>query len=422
MGLFKRKKEAIERAKRDEMHEIVCLYCFRGCKNDRIMFRALEAIDAEGYYAQPDKVLDSYRAKFNMGSAGELPVVLDPDHFGESSKGYHRGVLTSLEDDFGNITNNRICPRCHNDIPMSAGFAPSTIISVVGASQSGKSVFLTSLIHTLKTITPRNFAISCTPVNNEMGRRFKLEYEDPLILEGILLEPTQKERQQEPLVFTFSFLDESKPDINIAFFDVAGEGIVDTAYMDIYAAHIRSSSGIMFLVDPLQFRSVGRKIQLKNGLDYDLQYADEPTEVLSGLVEDYIYKQGGGVSNVPTAVVLTKTDLLEALGGEYVRRNSKLFTDFTHKGDFDLNEFYNIDGETDAFINNVDPNFSNALKRRFINLGFFAVSALGSKPDGQRVASFAPMRVDEPFLWILYRLGYIDGYDEGYGYGKNGKN
>ena len=412
MGLFKRKKEAIERAKRDEMHEIVCLFCFRSCKSDRVMFRALEAIDAEGYYAQPDKVLDNYREKFSMGSAGELPVVLDPDHFGESSKGYNRGVLASLEDDFGNVTTNRICPRCHNDIPRTAGYAPSTIISVVGASQSGKSVFLTSLIHTLKTVTPRNFQISCTPINNEMGRRFKLEYEDPLIDGGILLEPTQKEKQQEPLVFTLSFLDETKPDINIAFFDVAGEGIMDTAYMDIYAAHIRSSSGILFLVDPLQFKAVGRKIQLKNGLKYDLQYAGEPTEILSGLVEDYIYKQGGGMSDIPTAVVLTKTDLLEVLAndGEYVRQNSCIFNDCTHKGFFNLNEFYNIDVETDTFITNVDPNFSNALKRRFINLGFFAVSALGGKPDGQRVASFAPMRVDEPFLWILYRLGYIEGY------------
>jgi len=410
MGLFKRKKAAVEREKMGKTHEIVCLHCFRNFPPDRVMFRALESLDAEGYRAQYDQILDDYRARFHMDTAGELPAALDPDEFGEVNKGYHRGVLSSLKDDYGNLTTKRICPFCHNDIPQSAGFAPSTIISVVGASQSGKSVYLTSLIHTLKTVTPRNFPIFCTPINNEMGRKFKLEYEDPLIENGMLLDPTQKEKQQEPFIFTFSFSDGNKPEINIAFFDVAGEGMVDTAYMDIYASHIRNSSGILFLVDPLQFRSVGRKILLKNNLNYELRFADEPTDVLSGLVEDYIYKQGGGVSHIPTAVVLTKTDLLEALrnDGEYVRQDSHFFANYTHKGSFNMEEFYNIDGETDELIGDVDPNFRNALLRRFSNLGFFAVSALGMQPDGQRVASFTPIRVDEPFLWILHKLGYIE--------------
>ena len=413
MGLFRRKKEAIERAKMDKTHEIVCLYCFRNFTHDRVMFRALEAFDAEGYRAQFDHILDDYRAKFHMHTAGEIPVALDPDNFAEVSKGYHRGVLSSLKDDYENVTTKRICPHCHNDIPQSAGFAPSTIISVVGATQSGKSVYLTSLVHTLKTITPRNFPIFCTPISNEMGRKFKLEYEDPLIENGFLLDPTQKEKQQEPFIFTFSFSDGSKPEVSIAFFDVAGEGMVDTAYMDIYAANIRNSSGILFLVDPVQFRSIGRKIQLKNGLNFENSTPDEPTDVLSGLVEDYIYKQGGGVSEIPTAVVLTKTDLLEALqdDGEYVRQRSYMFSNYTHRTFFNLAEFDNIDEEVESFIAAADPNFRNALKRRFARLGFFAVSALGSKPEGQRVTSFAPVRVDEPFLWLLYQLGYIEGVE-----------
>jgi len=411
MGLFKRRKAAVERSKK--LCEIVCLHCFRNFPPDRVMFRALESLDAEGYRARHDQILDDYRARFHMDTAGELPAALDPDEFDEVNKGHHRGVLSSLRDDYGNLTTKRICPFCHNDIPQSAGFAPSTIISVVGATQSGKSVYLTSLIHTLKTVTPRNFPIFCTPISNEMGRKFKFEYEDPLIENGMLLNPTQKEKQQEPFIFTFSFSDDTKPEINIAFFDVAGEGMVDTSYMDIYAAHIRNSSGILFLVDPLQFRSVGRKILLKNNLDYELRFSDEPTDVLSGLVEDYIYKQGGGVSDIPTAVVLTKTDLLEALqaDGEYIHKDSHFFANYTHKGFFNMLEFYNIDGETDEFIGDVDPNFRNALKRRFSDLGFFAVSALGTQPDGQRVASFTPIRVDEPFLWLLFRLGYIEGRD-----------
>ncbi|MCL2204454.1 MAG: hypothetical protein FWB88_11020 [Defluviitaleaceae bacterium] len=413
MGLFKKKMEAVKRAKMDETHEIVCLYCFKNFDHDRVLFRALAAVDAEGYRACADAVLDAYRERFHMDEAGDLPVVLDPLDFNEVSKGYHRGILSALTDDHNQITTKRLCPFCHNDIPQSAGFAPSTIISFVGASQAGKSVYLTSLVHTLKTLTPRNFQIFCTPINNEMGRKFKVAYEDPLIENGCLLDPTQKEIQQEPFIFTFSFADGTLPEINIAFFDAAGEGMVDNGYMDIYASHIRNSSGVLFLVDPMQFRTIGKKIVLMNNLDYDPATTDEPVEVLTGLVENYIYKQASGISQIPTAVVLTKTDLLQPVQaeGEYIRADSHFFSNYTHKGYFDLDAFAQIHAEVDDFLNMVDPNFRNALKRRFAQLGFFAVSALGAHPDTirQRVASFAPVRVDEPFLWLLYKLGYISG-------------
>ncbi|MCL2500364.1 MAG: hypothetical protein FWE90_08515 [Defluviitaleaceae bacterium] len=418
MGLFKRKMEAVKRAKLEETHEIVCLYCFKNFNHDRVLFRALEHVDAEGYRACSDGALDAYRARFHMGEAGDLPVVLDPDDFNEVNKGYHRGILSSVTDDHNNVTTKRLCPYCHNDLPQSAGFSPGTIISFVGASQAGKSVYLTGLVHTLKTLTPRNFPIFCTPINNEMGRKFKLTYEDPLIENGFLPDPTQKERQQEPFIFTFSFTDGNLPEISIAFFDAAGEGMVDNGYMDIYASHIRNSSGVLFLVDPMQFRTVGKKIAMQNGMDFDPNQTDEPTEVLSGLVEDYIYKQASGVSKIPTAVVLTKTDLLRPLQaeGEYMRPDSLFFSNFTHKGSFNLEAFAQIDDEVDEFLEIVDPNFRNALKRRFAHLGFFAVSALGAQPlresgdtERQRVASFAPVRVDEPFLWLLYKLGYIKG-------------
>ena len=417
MGLFKKKKAAIEKTKIEQTHEIVCLYCFRNFDHDKVVFRAVEVLDVEGYRAETDQRLDDYRARFHLASAGQLPAVLYPSEFSEANKGYLRGILSSLRDDYNNLSNKRLCPYCHNAIPTSAGFTPSTIISVVGASQAGKSVYLTSLIHTLKNVTSHNFDVFCTPINNEMGWRFKYDYEDPLIENGYLLDPTQKEVFQEPLIFTFSFADGTKPEINIAFFDVAGEGMLDVGYMELFGAHVRNSSGILFLVDPQQFRSVGRRIQLLNRMNYDISGLSEPTEVLSSLVESYIYKQANGISHIPTAVVLTKTDLLEPLSyeGEYIRPRSNIFTRFTHRGDFNLTESDIINYEIDEFIQRVDPNFRNALKRRFANLGLFGVSALGAHPDviRQRVANFAPVRVDEPFLWILYKLGYLEGYYEG---------
>ena len=417
MGLFKSKKAAIERAKSEKTHEIICLYCFRNFKHEQVHFRALETMDIKGYKPEKDRKLDIYRARFQMGSAGELLPALAPEDFSEANKGYLKGILSSLRDDYNHLSTKRLCPYCHNSLPANAGFAPSTIISIVGASQAGKSVYLTSLIHTLKTVTSHNFDVFCTPFTGDMARKFKYDYEDPLLEKGYLLEPTQKDKFQEPLLFTFSFADGKKPEINIAFFDITEEAMLDVLYMELFATHVNNSSGVIFLVDPQQFRYIGRKIQILNRIEYDVTVVNDPTEALSSFVESYIHKQPNGISNIPTAMVLTKADLLEALSyeGEYIHPRSNIFNRFIHEGHFNLTESDIINYEVDEFLQLVDPNFRNALKRRFAHLGLFAVSALGTNPEvvRQRVSNFAPLRVDEPFLWILYKLGYIEGFYEG---------
>ncbi|VTR20136.1 Uncharacterised protein [Actinobacillus pleuropneumoniae] len=49
----------------------------------------------------------------------------------------------------------------------------------------------------------------------------------------------------------------------------------------------------------------------------------------------------------------------------------------------------------------------------FSNTAYFAVSALGSNPVDQKLQSVvSPIRVDEPFIWLLYKLKYIQGRED----------
>ena len=400
MGLLSKKKAKIKKAKDGQIHEIVCLYCFRNFAHDRVMFRCLER-----NRAQIDPVLDEYRAKFHMEPVGKLPVVLDPRDFREVNKVYHRGVLSSVKDKDGNITARRICPFCHNDLPNNAGFEPSNIISFVGTPSMDTAVFFTSLVYTLKTVTPRNFSIFCTQVNNEIGRKFKHEYEDSLVECGFLPDPKEK---APPFIFTFSFADDTKPEINIAFFDPL-DILEDDYYKDIYSAYKRNSSGIIFTIDPLQFGTISRKLQSANVLNSET-YSPDPVDIINDLTGDYTDK-ADKASNIPTAVVVTKTDLLESIknDNEYFRPRSRFFTNYVHKGSLNMDEIKNINDEADEFLKAACPNLKNAVQRRFKDVGFFAVSALGADPSiiNQKIAAISPRRVDEPFLWILYRLGYI---------------
>ena len=38
----------------------------------------------------------------------------------------------------------------------------------------------------------------------------------------------------------------------------------------------------------------------------------------------------------------------------------------------------------------------------------FAVSSLGSQPDGDTVGKIQPYRVMDPLVWILYKMGGFD--------------
>jgi hypothetical protein len=103
--------------------------------------------------------------------------------------------------------------------------------------------------------------------------------------------------------------------------------------------------------------------------------------------------------------------MLEVLNDEeYITENSNIYRNYTHKDIFNLNEFENINGEVKRFIEKTDSAFKNAIDVYFSNVGYFAVSALGTNPVDRRIEGVvSPVRVDEPFLWLLYKLNYIDG-------------
>jgi hypothetical protein len=306
MGLFKKKMEAVQREKLNETHEIVCLYCFQNFDHDKVLFQSAETDDIQ-----------------------------HPSEYSEKFKNYHRGVLSALTDSHGQTATCRLCPYCFSILPQSAGFAPGAVIVFAGASPADKRTFFTALIHILKNVTPHRFPLFCTPLNNETGRRFKLEYEDPLIENTSLPELPQKEMQKEnrsePFVFTLSFADGILPEVYIAYVD-------DT---ERYAAYIRNASAVILMA----------------GRQHNTETAVALLEVL-----------GDGISQIPMAVVLG------------LEQN---------------------DAEAEEFLHSTEPVFCNMLKRRFPRLGFFTLPEWGVSPVSERV--------EEPFLWLLYQLGYDIG-------------
>ncbi|QCJ44161.1 hypothetical protein FAY30_20875 [Bacillus sp. S3] len=411
--IFDKRQPAKERLR---FYDIVCPYCFAKFHHEDVVFRAAHHIDDDEDLAlQEDELLNHYRGKFGLAPIYDIEAVIDPSRVLDENKLYTDGILMGVSDKYAMVTRNRLCPFCHNDLPVTAGRHPSNILSIVGATSVGKSVYMTSLIHTLQHVTANNFDAACIPLDTEISRRFRSSYEIPLFEHGTLLQSTDKTNRQEPFIFQFIFRNEDKAPLTLVFFDVAGEGMTDPDYLKLHAAHIKNSAAILFLVDPMQIRMIREKLihQLGERPGKIVSQGDEPREVVVSLFGDFIAHLENSKTEIPTAVVLTKSDLLHALkhdDGEYVRTNSNIFRHVSHRGCLDLAEYQNINEEIRRFLVKVDTPFVNALEVYFKNTSYFAVSALGSNPVDQQVNGIiSPVRVDEPFIWLLYKLGYIEG-------------
>ena len=62
------------------------------------------------------------------------------------------------------------------------------------------------------------------------------------------------------------------------------------------------------------------------------------------------------------------------------------------------------------FLGKICKPFKNYAESLFEDHAYFAVSSLGHNPVDKKISfNINPKRVCEPFLWLLFKLGYIEG-------------
>lgn len=393
---------------------ITCPFCFKKFKTEQVVFRATHSEKGDPEYEKAvDELLNQYNKKVGKGALAEVNPIVRAEGLPESNKVRVDGVLIELRDKYDISTSERLCPYCHNDIPITSGRGSSKIISVVGASQAGKSVYMTTLLYVLERYTGERIGASLIAGSSAYNDEIR-ENQEKIFEKNIMLDPTPKQHI-EPLIENLKFKDDSIPPITLIFYDIPGEGMTDKGYIEKHGQHIKNSDGIIFLVDPLQMRTLRKKINLANREeqgDFTEKY-QEPKDIIVYLFENFISKQSREKTNIPTAVVVTKSDMLRNLNDEeYISKNSNIFRNYEHGKFFNLNEFENIDGEVRKFLEKVDSPFKGAMDTYFGITGYFAVSSLGSNPKNLQIdtsTSVNPLRVDEPFLWLLYHMNYLDG-------------
>lgn len=389
-----------------------CPYCYEAFTQQEIDFRCVGGI-GRGCEPEVDPVL-----RDRIGYAGALPPVFTADGRQTSAACLRCGVASTV----------RVCPCCHSRLPVLFGKVPSRLVALVGAKASGKTVFMTVLVHELMNDLGRRLDAAITGADDETLHRFASDYEKPLYRESLLLPPTPAAglRNRVPLVFRFT-TDGSRPGWNgwlpranggtprhtlLSFFDAAGEDLRSKQSVEQNVRYLTAADGIILILDPLQMPGARGLASLGTHLPTPATIVDQPAAVLSNITDLMLAhppdgERPGQLIGKPLAIVFSKMD---SLTGE-LRPTSPLLRPPGRTPYLPERDSLAVHDEIRRLLDRWEGSRIEQIARKhYRHYRYFGMSALGETPTADNHVSargIRPLRIGDPFMWILGQFGAI---------------
>ncbi len=351
-----------------------------------------------------------------------------------------RQAIRGVRDKFGNASYQHICPRCHNELPSIIGHCPNYIISMMGNTSSGKTVYMYRLILSLinsELLPGRGMMINVLSDRENLPvirKRLKDMFfqavekhgeEDPAMApaqSGMLAEATPI-KYMKPTILD---LQRENEHILITLFDFPGEAIWKLRDEDQYffknlmERTNENADGWLFLLDSTTFGPVREYIMASHDEAYlsqkdisDPELNAEPSDVLRQFSQ--FFGHGKQIS-APVSLVFSKSDMISRYAERMQRDGYPLSADapflcdtpHTRRDKVDLDDLWNCDCALRRFLDN--DQVLLAARTFCPEHAWFAVSATGAPVEGGRMEQMSPARrVVEPLEWLLWMLGAYAG-------------
>ncbi|GAB3689738.1 hypothetical protein GCM10027589_57000 [Actinocorallia lasiicapitis] len=393
------------------MSSLVCPYCYLDFAPKEILFRCTGLLGPGG------------------GPCGKLRDPLLFERFGLQDalpptfavKGL-RNRLIGQDDavcpECSGRTARRVCPRCHSQLPVHFGKIDNRLIAMIGAKESGKTVYMTVLLHELNHGVGRRFDASVQGSDDHTRRQFAERFEHDLYTERQLPGTTRSAAAEHrlPLVFRFSLNKrglaggERTKTTLMSFFDTAGEDLTSSESVELNTRYLRSASGVILLLDPLQMAGAREHAVAGAPMPGRGPGFDTPFNVLSRVTEllQTATRTGPGKKlPIPMAVAFSKID---ALWDTFEPGSPLVQTAPSGDPAVDLDDRAAVHEHVRALLHEWDGGqIDQLLKTSYQHYSFFGLSALGEPPSGGRIAAAGvrPHRVEDPFLWLLSQFKII---------------
>ncbi len=362
-------------------------------------------------------------------------------------------------DPAGNLTNVpcggtatiRRCPYCKREIPRDAIYTPNLPFSIIGVSNSGKTNYITVMLHELSAASGLRLAL--TPETNATRKRQNENFEH-IYKEHM---PPPATQTGTPMAQIWKISNISRrignrvPSYTFTIFDGAGEDHERLKHLDsrslgsrsdIYH-YIRNSKAIILAVDPLIIPNVRKRVEAnirRSSLGGSEGAEEDASEVMVGVIK-YIRNATEGRSNnnnrtvqrmqssvhdgfkselnnkrkitIPTAVVFTKFDIVldafkDSFGNDATIRKTDLPV---RNNSINVKEFTAINNEIMQWLveDIEEGSFNKILSHNFKDYRYFGVSSYGESPqkNGMLPDEIKPMRVLDPILWLFKMANFV---------------
>lgn len=387
------------------MGRLVCPYCYDSFGAGEILFRCSGQPGADGRACerQTDERLE--RA---FGFRDPLPPV-----FAANGR-----KLQARHGDCKEPTGHRVCPHCHSQLPVQFGKVTSRLIAMVGARETGKTVYMTVLIHELTNKVGARFNAALSGSDDYTRQRFVADYERRLYQDGQLFEATRSAGTRggkvTPLVFRFtterSGLLGTRPAHNLlSFFDSAGEDLASQDRVEANARYLANADAIILMLDPLQMPGA-RRLATADARLPALGTGDTPANLLIRVTELLQMRLGLGPTaqiTKPVAVAFSKLDVVR----HALPRGSPLLRPEGQSPRFDRADAAEVHEHVRALLHDWEgAQIDQLLRFNYARYRYFGLSALGESPTRDNLVSEAgirPYRVPDPLLWLLSEFGTI---------------
>lgn len=364
------------------MRKYTCPYCNHKFPNYEVVFRCDNCKDENG---KQGKLIEN-KLNYNM------------DGFSLVARQFMPEALECPT--CHNVTTHRLCPHCGEELQDDVLAAKNKIISlaVVGGYKVGKSNYVGTLIHELQSFVIRdvmqgNFLVS----NAKVQERYDNLYQKPLYEQHLSVSGKEHVTM---LSYDLRWNVKEMKQVHVNLYDVGMDALLAN---DSDLDFLKEIDGIIIMVDPLQTQNIWNQISIdkREASCPDVtqsQRAQQETAI--GLVANRVRGKRRKKIKIPVAVVCSKLDALD----DFLPEGSLILeeSNVVQGGMYNQYEAEQISEEIrnllyswreEGIINTLDMNFSH--------LAYFAVSALGHIPYSSEKFPPTPVRVEEPFLWIL---------------------
>ncbi len=317
------------------------------------------------------------------------------------------GFITHATDEFGATTYDRVCPYCHNPLPLGFGKYEVKNISIVGISGSGKTVYISQLLKGMSDYAARSGLAAFFTSDHETNfiRTNRVDMNVPLP------QATAKESLSQPMFYDIVKSEgHNQKTTTIVLYDIAGENCADANSMIKFSQFVKNSHGIILLVDPKQLGFIPGYIP--NSEERDVIPPSTALNTLHNVLES----AEGQLSDLPIAVTISKSDLcsniIHSVAQEQVTTSER--DEYgKRRQEFDGRTYNILAANIRDLIDRNTTDVCQMLQNSFLNYNFFAVSAIGCEciknesGDNAPINIPNPKRIEEPILWLFKHFGFI---------------